>query len=88
MVLWCYTRITITRYLLLMLFLPCLRHLQSDPAKPGVSSYAFLWSIPNAIPLNPDQILQIWKTLKFFNFDSTYGVFAKSSNIKQNPTIA
>ena len=56
-----------------------------DPAKPGVSSYAFLWSIPNAIPLNPDQILQIWKTLKFLNFESTYGVFAKSSNIKQNP---
>lgn len=56
-----------------------------DPAKPGVSSYAFLWSIPNAIPLSPDQILQIWTTLSIFDFESTYGVFAKSSNIKQSP---
>lgn len=25
-----------------------------DPGKPGVSSFAFLWSNPNAIPLSPD----------------------------------
>lgn len=56
-----------------------------DPAKPGVSSYAFLWSIPNAIPLNPDQILRIWQTLKKFEFESTYGVFARISNVKQSP---
>lgn len=55
-----------------------------DPAKAGVSTYAFLWSIPNAIPLSPDQILRMWRTLKKFDFDSTYGVFAKTSNVKQN----
>lgn len=56
-----------------------------DPAKPGVSSYSFLWSIPNAIPLNPDQILHIWRTLKRFQFEATYGVFAGGSNLKQSP---
>jgi glyoxylase-like metal-dependent hydrolase (beta-lactamase superfamily II) len=55
-----------------------------DPAKPGVSTYAFLWSIPNAIPLSPEQILRIWRTLKKFEFVSTYGVFAKISNVKQS----
>ena len=54
-----------------------------DPAKPGVVSYSFLWSIPNAIPLSPDQILGIWRTLKCFEFESTYGVFAEISNVKQ-----
>jgi len=56
-----------------------------DPAKLGVATYSFLWSIPNAIPLSPDQILQIWRTLKTLNFGATYGVFAKASNVKQSP---
>ena len=54
-----------------------------DPAKPGVVSYSFLWSIPNAIPLSPDQILGIWRTLKRFDFQATYGVFAGVSNVKE-----
>lgn len=53
-----------------------------DPAKPGVASYAFLWSIPNAIPLNPDDIMKIWMTLSKFEFSKTYGVFAMLSNVK------
>jgi hypothetical protein len=46
-------------------------------------SYSFLWSIPNAIPLSPDQILGIWRTLKRFDFQATYGVFAGVSNVKE-----
>ena len=55
-----------------------------DPAKPGVVSYSFLWSIPNAIPLGPDDILKIWRTLKTFDFTKTYGVFAVMSNVKES----
>lgn len=39
----------------------------------GVTSYTFMWSIPNAIPLSPDQILGIWKALKGFEIEATYG---------------
>jgi len=56
-----------------------------DPAKPGVASYSFMWSIPNWIPLPPDKILKIWKALKPFDFEATYGVFAVISNLKQKP---
>lgn len=39
----------------------------------GPTSYTFMWSIPNAIPLAPDQILGIWKALKGFDIEATYG---------------
>ena len=54
-----------------------------DPAKPGVSSFSFLWSIPNAIPLGPKDIVKIWRTLKRFEFSKTYGVFADISNLEE-----
>ena len=39
----------------------------------GHNSYTFMWSYPNMIPLPPDQILQIWRALKGFDIEATYG---------------
>lgn len=52
--------------------------LSPDVASPkkhakGHTSYTFMWSIPNAIPLDPDQILQIWRALKGHSIEATYG---------------
>ncbi|KAF2187751.1 hypothetical protein K469DRAFT_725218 [Zopfia rhizophila CBS 207.26] len=42
---------------------------------PGTTSYSFMWSIPNMIPLPPPKIHAIWKALKPFDFEATYGGF-------------
>ncbi|MCJ1391704.1 hypothetical protein MMC18_004569 [Xylographa bjoerkii] len=42
---------------------------------PGTTSYAFMWSIPNFIPLPPDKVMQIWVALRPFEFTSTHGAF-------------
>ena len=42
---------------------------------PGTTSYTFLWSIPNMIPLPPSEIHKIWKALQPFDFDTTLGAF-------------
>jgi hypothetical protein len=42
---------------------------------PGTSSYSFMWSYPNMIPLSPEAILGIWKAVKGFAFSTTYGGF-------------
>ncbi len=34
-----------------------------------------MWSIPNMIPLPPDEIFKIWKALKPFRFTVTMGAF-------------
>lgn len=34
-----------------------------------------MWSIPNMIPLPPDEIHKIWRALKPFDFDTTHGAF-------------
>ena len=57
-----------------------------DPAKPGQLTYMFLWSIPNMIPLSPDEILRIWRVLKQWDFQATYGVMAKWSNVFEKTT--
>jgi hypothetical protein len=41
----------------------------------GTSSFSFMWSIPNMIPLSPDEIAGIWKSIKPFEFDVTHGAF-------------
>ncbi|OCT46201.1 hypothetical protein CLCR_01182 [Cladophialophora carrionii] len=57
-----------------------------DPGKRSDTiSYQFLWSIPNFIPLPPDEVLKIWKALKPFDFKATYGVMAKISNVFERP---
>ncbi|KAF1812402.1 hypothetical protein P152DRAFT_34692 [Eremomyces bilateralis CBS 781.70] len=41
----------------------------------GTNSYSFMWSYPNMIPLSPDEIWPIWKSIKPFEFDTTHGAF-------------
>ncbi|KAL9016743.1 MAG: hypothetical protein Q9185_005917 [Variospora sp. 1 TL-2023] len=45
------------------------------PRPPGQISYSFQWSIPNMIPLGPKEITQIWKSIKPYDFHTTYGAF-------------
>ncbi|OAL55956.1 hypothetical protein IQ07DRAFT_184575 [Pyrenochaeta sp. DS3sAY3a] len=42
---------------------------------PDTVSYSFMWAYPNMIPLPPNKVHGIWKALKPFEFDSTYGGF-------------
>lgn len=56
-----------------------------DPAKPGVSSYTFMWSIPNMIPLPPDEILKIWKAIKPYDFVATYGLMKDVGEVREHP---
>lgn len=39
------------------------------------TTFSFMWSYPNMIPLPPNEIHGIWKALKPFEFDTTYGGF-------------
>lgn len=41
----------------------------------GANSFAFMWSIPNMIPLSPDDISQMWDVLGKHEFQSTHGAF-------------
>jgi glyoxylase-like metal-dependent hydrolase (beta-lactamase superfamily II) len=41
----------------------------------GMNTYAFMWSIPNMIPLSPDTIARMWMVLKNHEFKSTHGAF-------------
>jgi hypothetical protein len=45
----------------------------SRPA--GTTSYSFMWSYPNMIPLDPSAILGIWDAIKSFGFTRTFGGF-------------
>jgi hypothetical protein len=42
---------------------------------PGLSSFSFLWSIPNYIPLSADEIHRMWGILKRYEFRATHSVF-------------
>lgn len=42
---------------------------------PGTTSYAFMWSIPNMIPLPPEAMRGMWKALAGREFRSTHGAF-------------
>lgn len=41
----------------------------------GHNSFSFLWSIPNYIPLNADEIARMWGILNQYDFESTHGAF-------------
>jgi hypothetical protein len=41
----------------------------------GVNTYAFMWSIPNYIPLSASEIIRMWGILKEYDFTATYGAF-------------
>ncbi|KAL8940723.1 MAG: hypothetical protein Q9216_002674 [Gyalolechia sp. 2 TL-2023] len=46
-----------------------------QPRPAGQTTFTFQWSIPNMIPLSPDDILGIWDSIKSYNFHTTYGAF-------------
>jgi len=54
---------------------------------PGTTSFTFFWSIPNMIPLPPDEVLGIWKALKPYEFTATHGAFkgidVRSKDVKR-----
>ncbi|KAL8951986.1 MAG: hypothetical protein Q9222_002078 [Ikaeria aurantiellina] len=56
------------------------------PRPPGQTSYTFQWSIPNMIPLGPDDIWSIWQAMKPYDFHTTFGGFngmtVRDQNIK------
>ena len=41
----------------------------------GANSFAFMWSIPNQIPLSAKEIIRMWDILKDYKFSSTHGAF-------------
>ena len=42
---------------------------------PGMNTFAFMWSIPNMIPLTVEEVLVMWDVLKKHEFESTHGAF-------------
>jgi glyoxylase-like metal-dependent hydrolase (beta-lactamase superfamily II) len=54
------------------------------PGKPGVISFSFFWSIPNRIPLHPDDILRIWRLVKDLDFHTCMGAF-KGQDVRTMP---
>ena len=42
---------------------------------PWLNSFSFMWSIPNMIPLGPDEIVGMWNVLKEHEFESSHGAF-------------
>lgn len=52
---------------------PSALYAKNRPA--GTTSYAFMWSIPNMIPLPPVEMQKMWKQLEGFEFGSTHGAF-------------
>lgn len=57
------------------------------PGKEGVISYSFFWSIPNRIPLHPDDILRIWQYVKDLDFHTTFGAF-EGQDVRTQPNEA
>ena len=41
----------------------------------GMATYAFMWSVPNMIPLGPEEVWAIWKALRGFEWTVTHGLF-------------
>ncbi|CAK7562934.1 MAG: hypothetical protein SEPTF4163_000790 [Sporothrix epigloea] len=41
----------------------------------GMNSFAFMWSIPNMIPLSGEEVFAMWAILKHHDFESTHGAF-------------
>lgn len=39
------------------------------------NSFSFMWSIPNYIPLNAEEIVRMWGILEKYEFTSTHGAF-------------
>ncbi|KAI2622436.1 beta-lactamase-like protein [Hypoxylon sp. NC1633] len=53
----------------------------------GMNSYSFMWSIPNMIPLAPDELDRMWRILKKHDFSSTHGAFLNADIVKTVPEM-
>ncbi|KAI1463187.1 beta-lactamase-like protein [Daldinia caldariorum] len=53
----------------------------------GLNSYSFMWSIPNMIPLAPDELQRMWSILKKYDFSSTHGAFLEMDIVKTIPEM-
>jgi hypothetical protein len=42
---------------------------------PDTISFSFMWAYPNMIPLPPREVMGIWRSIKGWEFESTYGGF-------------
>ena len=51
----------------------------------GMTSFAFMWSFPNMIPLAPGDIERMWGILKGFEFGSTHGAFVGMDIVCKTP---
>lgn len=51
---------------------------------PGTTSFSFMWSYPNMIPLTPDAVHGIWKAIKDADFEDVHGGFPGRSDTKGN----
>ncbi|KAJ5887790.1 hypothetical protein N7495_007831 [Penicillium taxi] len=49
--------------------------LNPSPRLPSQSTYTFMWSIPNMIPMPADDIYLIWKAIRPYKFRKTFGAF-------------
>lgn len=45
------------------------------PGKPGKTSFSFFYSIPNRIPLGPEEVLHIWRCVEKLEFKTIFGAF-------------
>ncbi|KAF4122026.1 Lactamase B [Geosmithia morbida] len=43
---------------------------------PGMNTFAFMWSIPNMIPLRAEELVRMWGVLRGYEFRATHGAFA------------
>ncbi|KAB5567005.1 metallo-beta-lactamase family protein [Coniochaeta sp. 2T2.1] len=41
----------------------------------GLNTFSFMWSVPNWIPLGPEEIAGMWEVLKRYDFKATHGAF-------------
>ncbi|KAI1499046.1 beta-lactamase-like protein [Biscogniauxia marginata] len=57
-------------------------------ARPGgLNSYAFMWSIPNMIPLAPDELERMWGILRKYKFRSSHGAFLQIDIMRTEPEM-
>lgn len=60
--------------------------LSPGPRHPRQTSFSFMWSIPNMIPLSPNEMRKIWQALEPFSFHTVHGAFVnldiRASDVK------
>ncbi|KAG8623741.1 hypothetical protein KVT40_008717 [Elsinoe batatas] len=44
------------------------------PRPDGMGAYSFMWSIPNMVPLGPEEVGRVWRAVKGVEFEATHGL--------------